>query len=137
MQRRKQSQRKFQNQQHAIVHGSSSNEGGGGSTDRQGTTNNFLATSDGSLGTGSNNGNMPALSGSMSMKNKGFISSKGINLPESSQHPEIKLEFPYSNDRGIIAQVHIKLEDQNYKQGAFIKAQSPQQNNSNSNNMLG
>jgi hypothetical protein len=25
---------------------------------------------------------MPALSGSMSMKNKAFISSKGINLPE-------------------------------------------------------
>jgi hypothetical protein len=83
MQRRKQSQKKFQNQQHAIVHGSSSNEGGGGSTERQATTN-FLASSEisGSLGTASNNGGMPALSGSMSMKNKAFISSKGINLSD-------------------------------------------------------
>jgi hypothetical protein len=49
----------------------------------------FLATSEisGSLGTASNNGgnaNIPALNGSMSMKNKGFISSKGINLPVES-----------------------------------------------------
>jgi len=69
------------------VHGSSSNEGG--STDRQGMSTHFLATSEisGSLGTASNNGgnaNIPALNGSMSMKNKGFISSKGINLPVES-----------------------------------------------------
>jgi hypothetical protein len=72
MSRRKQSQKKFQNQQHAIVHGSSSNEGGN-STDRGGQGTNFLASSEisGSLGSASNVGinNMPALSGSMSMKN--------------------------------------------------------------------